>query len=183
MKKKVAILCVILFASLAAAQTLSPDSEGVPPLRGVYFHSPSGWIGLPTNTLLPLENGTAKWLLGFGRGDAIAETPGPHAAVQTSMTKPTFYMRGFPPSNGIYVIREIEKQDYREIRMAVSGDFREWAHVRAGDIIPIDMRHAGGNVMAVTPRADLKPGEYAIVTAFDPNVRSIHVSFDFGVSP
>src|ERR1700758_3561024 len=118
MTTRAAIISTILLGGLAAAQTLTPDSEGVPALRGVYFHSPSGWIGLPTNALLPLENGSAKWLLGFGRGDAIADFPGPHAAVQTSQTKPTFYLRGYAPTSGIYLVRQAQKQDYREIHMA-----------------------------------------------------------------
>ena len=155
---RVAIFSAILLGGLAAAQTLSPDAEGMPPLRGVYFHSPAGWLGLSSNPLMPMENGSAKWLLGFGRGDAIADFAGPHAAVQTSQTKPTFYLRGFSPTNTIYLVREIQKAERREIHMAVSGNFIEWAHLKSSDVIPIDTRHAGGNVTALTPRDELKAG-------------------------
>lgn len=177
------LVALMLGGLVISGQTVSPDSEGLPPLRGVYFHAPSGWIGLPTNPLMPMENGTAKWLLGFGRGDAIAEFPGPHAAVQTSQTKPTFYLRGFPPTSGVFLVRETQKTEYRQLHMAVSGNFSEWAHLRASDLIPVDMRHAVENVTALTPHGDLKPGEYGIVTAFDPNVGLIRAIFDFGVNP
>ena len=182
MRTKVSIITGILLACTVVAQSSEPV-PGPPPLRGVYFRSPSGWIGLPASTLLPFENGTARWLLGFGRGDAIAEAPGPHAAFQTSNTRPTFYVKGFPPTSGIYMIREIQKQDYREIHMPVSGNFRGWAHFRKQDMIDVDTRHDSADVLLFTPKADLKPGEYAIVSVYEPKIRTIHVSFDFGVSP
>lgn len=174
---------VVFLSAAAWAQTLSPDAAGLPALRGVYFHSTAGWIGLPTNPLLPMKTGTAAWLLGVGRGSAVADFPGPHAAVQTSQVKPTFYLRGIPPTSGIYLVRQTSKADYREIRMPLSGDFIEWAHFKASDLVPIETRHAGENVTAVTPHGDLKPGEYGIVTAFDPNTRLIRAIFDFGVNP
>ena len=177
MSTRISFVAGMVLAAAAAAQVPGP-----PPLRGVYFRSPSGWVGLPINTLLPFENGTARWLLGFGRGDAIAEAAGPHAAFQTSNARPTFYLRGFPPTSGIYMIREIQKQDYREIHMPVSGNFREWAHFRKQDLIDTDTRHGDGDVMLFSPRADLKPGEYAIVSVLEPSIRNIRVSFDFGVS-
>jgi hypothetical protein len=174
---------LVLLGTLVSAQTVTPDAAGLPAFRGVYLHSTAGWIGLPINPLLPLENGTARQLLWYGRGDAIADFKGPHAAVQTSQTKPTFYLRGVPPTSGIYLVRETMKQDYREIHMPVSGNFIEWAHLKTSDLIPIETRHAMDNVTALTPRGDLKPGEYGIVTAFDPNVDLIRAIFDFGVNP
>ena len=174
---------LVLLGASVWAQTATPDSEGLPPLRGVYFHSPAGWIGLPTNPLLPLENGTAKWLLGFGHGDAIADFPGPHAAVQTSQLKPTFYLRGFPPTSGLYLVRATQKMSYRELRMPVSRDFIEWAHLKNSDLVAIETHFAGENITALTPRDNLKPGEYAIVAPFDPTAGNIQAIFDFGINP
>ena len=182
MRTKVFAGFVLLGASLWA-QPAASDAAGLPLLRGVYFHSPAGWIGLPTQPLLPFENGNVRWILGFGKSDAIADFPGPHAAMQTSQVKPTFYLRGMPPTSGIYLVREIQKNEHREIHMPVSGDFLEWAHLKASDLVPIEVRAAGENVTALTPRDNLKPGEYGIVTAFDPNVDRIRAIFDFGVNP
>jgi hypothetical protein len=174
---------LVLSVAGLPAQTVTPEAAGLPALRGVYLHSPAGWLGLPDQPLMPFENGTAKWLLGFGKSDAIADFPGPHAAVQTSQVKPTFYLRGFPPTSGIYLIREVQKAGHREVHMPVSRDFIEWAHLKSSDLVAIETRHAGDNVTALTPRENLKPGEYGIVTAFDPNVDLIRVIFDFGVNP
>ncbi len=180
---KLSMIAGIAFIGAAWAQSSDGPQPGPPPLRGVYFRSPAGWVGLPVSMLLPFENGTARWLLGFGHSDAIAEQAGPHAAFQTSNTKPTFYLRGFPPSSGIYLVKEVEKQDFREIHMPVSGNFREWAHFRKSDLIDVDVRPGTGDVLTFTPKADLKPGEYAIVSVFEPQERAIRVSFDFGVNP
>jgi len=178
MRTKGSIIIGLVFAAVVVAQ-----QPGPPPLAGVYFRSPAGWIGLPANTMLPFQNGVGRWLLGFGQSDAIAESPGPHAAFQTSNSKPTFYVRGFAPTSGIYLVKQIEKQDYRAIHMPVSGDFREWAHLRKSDLIDLDITHDKEDVLLVTPKAALKNGEYAIVSVFEPKIRGIHVSFDFGVSP
>lgn len=173
----------ILLSGLALWAQAPQEMQGLPALRGVYFHSPEGWIGLPTKPLMPIENGSARWLLGFGRGDAIADFAGAHAEVQTSQVKPTFYLRGIPPTSGVYLVKETSKMDYREIRMPVSGNFIEWAHLKSSDLIPVETRHAGDDVTALTPRDNLKAGEYGIVAPFDPNVRLIRAIFDFGVNP
>ena len=173
----------VLIGAGLLAQTVTPEAEGLPPLRGVYFHTTAGWIGLPTNPLMPMENGTAKWLLGFGHSDAVADFRGPHAAVQTSQTKPTFYLRDIPQTSGLFLVKVTQKTEHRELKMPVSGNFVEWAHLRSSDLIPIETHHAADNVTALTPRDNLKPGEYAIVTAFDPNVDLIRAMFDFGVNP
>jgi len=176
-----------LIGFLVAAGTFSlaaqTPSAGIPSARGVYFRSASGFVGLPSNLLMPFEQGTAKWLLGFGRGDGIVEIPGPHAAIQTASTKPTLYVRGFPPSSGIHLVRQVEKQDYREIRMAVSGDMRSFAHFRQKDLIDIEIKPVIDDVLQITPRVDLKAGEYAVVSVLEPMYHNIRVGFDFGVSP
>jgi hypothetical protein len=163
-----------------AAQT---PSVAIPSARGVYFRGASGFVGLPINVLMPFEQGMGKWLLGFGRGDAVAEMPGPHAAIQTGSTKPTLYVRGFAPSSGIYLVRQTEKQDYRELHMAVSGNFRTFAHLRQKDMLDIEIKPLIDDVMQITPKTDLKPGEYAVVSVLEPMYRNLRVGFDFGVSP
>jgi hypothetical protein len=176
---------MIGFLSAAVSVTLAAQTPtaAIPSARGVYFRAASGFVGLPANVLMPFEQGMAKWLLGFGRGEGVSEMAGPHAAIQTGSTKPTLYVRGFAPSSGIYLVRQVEKQDYREIRMAVSGDFRTFAHFRQKDLLDIEIKPLIDDVLQITPRADLKPGEYAVVSVLDPMYRNLRVGFDFGVSP
>jgi len=176
---------LIGFLVAAGSMTLAAQapSAAIPSTRGVYFRSASGFVGLPSKLMMPMEQGNARWLLGFGRGDGIVEMPGPHAAIQTGSTKPTLYVRGFPPSSGIYLVHQTEKQDYRQIRMAISGDMRSFAHFHQKDLLDIEIKPVIDDVLQITPKADLKPGEYAIVSLIDPIYHNIRVGFDFGVSP
>lgn len=172
---------VLAFAIATGASALAQSSlaDSVPWPRGVYLRSGNDWVSLPVNPLLPIMNGSARWLLGFGQSDAVAELPGPHALVQTGNAKPMFYLRGMP--NGIRLIRTDQKDDYRMIRMPVTRDFRQFTKFRAQDTIELDVRGVSGDVVSATPKADLKPGEYAIVGAFEQSQRQIRASFEFGV--
>jgi len=169
-------LCVVL-----AAQSPQADLSGIPESRGVYYHAPSGWIGLPANTLMAFENDSARWLLGFGHSDAIAEIPGPHSAVQIPSSRPIFHLRGYSGANALYLVRDTPKLDYREIRMPRERDFNNWARFRSQDLVDLDVSSAGNGILTVTPKTDLKPGEYALVSLADPAMRGIRLSFDFGI--
>jgi hypothetical protein len=38
-----------------------------------------------------------------------------------------------------------------------------------------------GDIVAVKPTTDLRPGEYALATPFDPSARWLRLGFDFGI--
>jgi hypothetical protein len=82
----------------------------------------------------------------------------------------------------LYLVRETTKQDYREIRMPYSRDFHNWAGFRAKDLVDLDLTPAGNGILTLTPKADLAPGEYVIVSLAEPGMRGIRLSFDFGVA-
>jgi hypothetical protein len=65
----------------------------------------------------------------------------------------------------------------------VSGDMRSFAHLRQKDLIDIEIKPLIDDVLQITPRVDLKAGEYAIVSVLEPMYHNIRVGFDFGVSP
>jgi hypothetical protein len=171
----------ILLSTILAAQSPQADLSGIPESRGVYYHAPSGWIGLPATTLLAFEQDSARWLLGFGHSDAIAEIPGPHSAVQIPSTRPVFHLRGYAGANALYLVRDTPKLDYREIRMPWTRDFHNFTRFRSQDLVDLDVTPAAGGILTITPKQDLKPGEYAIVSLADPAMRGIRLSFDFGV--
>jgi hypothetical protein len=172
--------CILLSAVLAA-QSPQADISGIPESRGVYYHAPSGWIGLPANPLLGFREGSTRWLLGVGGGDAIAEIPGPHSQVQLPSSRPIFHLRGYSGANALYLVRETEKLDYREIRMPYTRDFHNFTRFRAQDMVELDLASAGDGILTLTPKTDLKPGEYAIVSMAEPGMLGIRLSFDFGV--
>jgi hypothetical protein len=121
-------------------------------------------------------------ILNAGSDHAIAEMPGPHAGVQISNdTRPTFYLRGIAPTQ-LYLVRAVPKVEYRELRMPISRNFREWAHFRAEDIPDIELQPAAADVVTVKPLADLKPGEYALASIIEPGSHWIRIGYDFGLA-
>jgi hypothetical protein len=182
MRFKLPTIFAIALAGLAPSIRAQQVPDGLPWPKGVYLRAGNDWVGLPVNPVMPFKEGTVRWLLGFGQSDAVVEMPGPHAQTQIANAKPMFYLRGIPPSYGIWLLRTEQKQDYRKIRMPMSGDFRQFARFRSQDMVQLDLRALSANVVSATPTADLKPGEYALVSEFEQNIRQIRASFEFGVT-
>ena len=79
------------------------------------------------------------------------------------------------------LVRAATKADYRELRMPVSGHFREWAHFSSADITLFDIQAVNSDVVTIKPGADLEPGEYALAAVFEPGAQWIRLGFDFGI--
>jgi hypothetical protein len=82
----------------------------------------------------------------------------------------------------VYLVRAVTKEDYRELRMPVSRHFNEWAHYRGKDLTDFQIQGVNGDIVAIKPRVDLKPGEYALTSVFEPGERWIRLGFDFGIA-
>jgi hypothetical protein len=173
--------CATLIFTALATTLAAQDTGSIPAARGVYYHADSGWLGLAGTILVPMIEGTTADFFSVGPKQAVAEVPGLHSALQTTNARPTLYVRGFPINSGIYLVRQVQKPEYREIHMPI-GNFRDFAHLRSKDLREIEMRAVGNDLIAVTPRTDLTPGEYAIVSLIEPNDRTIKIGFDFGIA-
>jgi hypothetical protein len=168
----------------SGAQPGNPDIAGLPAAGGIYYRAASGWVALPFTVLMPFEEGrsVALQILNVGSDHAIEAMPGPHASVQISNdTRPTFYLRGVTPTQ-LYLVRAVPKVEYRELRMAISSHFREWAHFRAEDIANIELQSVAADVVTVKPLAGLKPGEYALASVTEPGSHWIRLGYDFGLA-
>jgi hypothetical protein len=167
-----------------AAQPGNIDLTGIPAPRGIYYHAAGGgWVTLSSTVLMPSWEGKAMVLeiLNVGSDHMVTEMPGSHAGVQIGNdTRPTFYLHGISPAD-LYLVRAIPKDDYRELRMPVSRNFRDWAHFRAVDLTPVEIQAVNGDVVAIKPTADLKAGEYALASIFQTSDRWIRLGFDFGI--
>jgi hypothetical protein len=111
-----------------------------------------------------------------------AEIPGPGAALSISNPKPVFYMRGYQSGTRLYLVQTNEKQDYREIQMEYPHDYSEWARVGKG-VAPVEVEVVANDLISITPRGSLQPGEYVILTSLDRELRPIQLSFEFGLRP
>ena len=174
----------LAFFALFTVQLTAQESSiaGMPPERGIYYRSGTEWVALPSDMLMPFLHAGVKDFLNVGSRDAIAEMPGSRAAIQIRNPKPTFYVRGLAATRGLYLVQSVARQDYRELRLPVSRRFQDWAHYSGPNIQEVDLKRVSRDVFSVTPRADLKPGEYAIASAPDLNDRWIRLGFEFGVS-
>jgi hypothetical protein len=173
----IAAICTVPLVSQQAGRIVKVPFE-----RGVYFEGPSGWISLPNAVFLPQLGSGVKELLGVGSRVAVATMPGAHAAVTITNRKPSFYIRGYRPGTRIYLARGTEKGDARQVRLSMSGDISEGARFHASDLTDIEMEHAGTDLVIVRPRADLRPGEYVLVSTLEPRYRAIRMGFEFSVA-
>ena len=162
----------------------SIDLTGIPAPRGIYYHAADEWVTLSHTVLMPFWEGrsTALEVLNVGSDHTVSELPGSHSGLQIGNDlRPTFYLHGISPAD-VYLVRAVTKTDYRELRMPVSRHFNEWAHFRSKDVTDFDIQGVNGDVVAIRPRADLKPGEYALASVFEPGERWIRLGFDFGIA-
>ena len=183
--------CATLVAVALVAQENPPgaqpgeiDLKGIPAPRGIYYRTAGEWISLPHTILMPFAEGknAALEVLNVGRNHTVVEIPGAHAVVQIgNEARPTFYLHGISPAD-VYLIRARSKAEYREVRMPISIHFREWAHFDAKDIADFGIAGVNGDVVAIQPVADLKPGEYALAAVIQPGDYWLRMGFDFGVA-
>ncbi len=184
------IACATLFGIALFAQDNPPpaqsegmDLTGIPAPRGVYYRTAGEWVVLSSTVLMPFARGRAVALeiLNVGSDHAVAELPGAHAVIQIGTdARPTFYLHGISLSD-LYLVRTETKADYRELRMPTSRHFSEWAHFRAKDVTDVDIQGVNGDVVAVRPRVDLKPGEYALASGVQSGDRWLRLGLDFGI--
>lgn len=184
------VACAMLFGLALIAQdnpTPTPsgnmDLTGIPAPRGIYYHAADEWVVLSSTVLMPFAEGRgmALEILNVGSDHTVAEIPGPHSGVQIgSDVRPTFYLHGISPAS-VYLVRAMTKADYRELRMPISRHFQEWAHFRTKDVTGIEIQAVNGDVVAIRPSTDLKPGEYALASAFEPGAQWVRLGFDFGI--
>ncbi len=173
---------VFITSAALWAQPGSTAIAGLPGEKGAYYHGASGWVALPQNPLMGFKDGSFNELTGLGPQHARVELPGAHAAIRISNARPTFYLRGMPAGVRLYLVHGTEKEDYREVRMNMTRRFPNTPHFENKELSEVELEAVANDVVAVKPRTDLKPGEYVIVSALDPNYRWIRVGFDFGVS-
>jgi hypothetical protein len=185
-----ATLAMLLGIALLAQDNPPPapseniDLTGLPGSRGVYVRAAGRWLGLTPNVLMPFERGrsVALEILNVGSDHAIAEIRGAHSGIQIGNdTRPTFYLHGIDATD-LYLVRAETKEGNRELYMPTSRHFHEWAHYRAKDLTDVDILGVDGDVVAVKPRTDLKPGEYAFASATQSGERWLRLGFDFGIA-
>lgn len=120
-------------------------------------------------------------VLNVGSDHTISQLPGRHAGIQIANdARPTFYLHDVSPGD-VYLVRTTEKQDYREVQMRISRHFWDWAHFRPQDLTDVEITGVNGDVVAIRPSADLKPGEYTLALPTGREYLRLRLGFDFGI--
>lgn len=179
-----ALMALGLFAqdNPPPAESANMDLTGLPYGRGIYYRSGGEWVALSSTVLMPFweGRGMALEILNVGSDHATSEIPHAHSGIQLGDSRPTFYLHGINPAE-VYLVRAVSKDDYREIQMPVSRHYRRWAHFRAEDLADLAIVGISGDVVAVKPSADLKPGEYALAPGVQSGDQWLRLGFDFGI--
>ena len=128
-----------------------------------------------------MVDGAAATFLSVGHRGAAAELPGPQALVRSTSGRPTFYVRGFSPAAGLYLVRSDRKADHRKLRLSVDRHLENGPRFHKGDVLDVEIQTVSPDVISVRPRNNLAPGEYVIVPPVEPEYRWIHFGYGFGV--
>lgn len=163
--------------AISSARSTIP---GLPTESGVYYEGPSGWIRLEQVSPSAVEHrgvGTALLTWGFSGVRAIQLYEGAQSRLQIQDRRPTFYVRGFGVSEqGGAIVRLATKKGQREIVAASIKPFNAKAGYSEHDVCEVVGSRVSSDVVAITPRTELKTGEYLLTFT------SLELSYDFGIA-
>ena len=183
MKKFLLLSCGMVLLCTASLESQQPARViNVPFERGLYYDAPSGLVTVPATVFLPFQTGGFREFMGLGSRGVVAELPGPHAAIMLNNLRPAFYLRGYRAGSRLYLVRAVEKDDYREVRASRDRHFTGWERFHAKDLADIEVEQTADNLAVVRPRTDLKPGEYVLIGVLEPRYRSIRLAYEFGIT-
>ena len=174
-------LVISFLGALAPVFAQNPPATGLPFERGVYYRIESGWVPLSRTVLLPIVGGATAPFLNMGHRGASAELPGPQAIVRSTSGRPTFYIRGFNPSAGLYLVRSDAKRDHRKLSMTVNRHLDDGPQFHKKDLVELEIQSVSADIITVRPKSNLTPGEYVIVPPAEPQFRWIYFGYGFAV--
>ncbi len=176
----------VLEAMLAAARMPeqpmpSTAVAGLPAQEGLYYHSATGMLEIPSIVLWPEVN--MSW-----RGMTAVEERryvlvGPHAEFRLRDERPTFYVRGPVPNSNWQLVRLRIEEHEREWQTAPSEMPMPSRPMRIAPefALPLELKPVAWDVLELRPASPLAPGEYALVTT-NPAAEWLSTVFPFAVA-
>jgi hypothetical protein len=164
----------------APSRIVSSPGDSIPGEPGVYYKTPDGWIRLEQvspSAVEPKGVGTALLTFGLSGARLIHAYSGTQSHLQIRERKPTFYVRGFVVSEQDgRIVRLEKKKDHREILAASITVFNPKAGYSEHDADEVVASRVSSDVVAITPRTELKTGEYLL------SFTRLELSYDFGIA-
>jgi hypothetical protein len=163
----------------APSQSISSTGDSIPAEPGIYYKAPDGWVRLEQalpSTVEPRGVGAALLTGGVSGVRIIQEYRGAKSNLQIREQQPTFYVRGFALSEeGVRIVRLEKKKDHREIVAGSITPFNAKSGYGERDTKNVVVSRISGDVVAITPGTQLKPGEYLLSFA------RLELRYDFGI--
>ena len=157
--------------------------------EGAYYKGLKGWVKLEQ---IRMAGGGAKHM---GKMFVPGLTPqfvwtfrGAEAPVQISEPKPTFYVKqalymanvAGHSERDIIIVRFDKKKDHRELQTTAGGSVFTFKAGFSKEKTPeIVVTHVSETIFAVTPKADLPPGQYLLTFGYGFSAMG---GYDFGVT-
>jgi hypothetical protein len=164
----------------ALNDAMSSTGSPIPGEPGIYYKAPDGWVRLEQASPSATEHrgvGTALLTFGLSGVRMIQLYEGAQSHLQIQDRKPTFYVRGFGVSEqGGEIVRLAKKKGHREILAASIKPFNAKAGYREHDVNEVVVSRVSSDVVAITPRTELKTGEYLL------SFTRLELSYDFGIA-
>jgi len=158
---------------------MSSTGDSIPGEPGIYYKAPDGWLRLEQASPSAAEaRGVATALLTAGvSGVRMIQAYSAAAShLQIREQRPTFYVRGVALSDqDVRIVRLEKKKDHREIVAASITPLNVKDGYRERDSNEVVVSRTSGDVVAITPRTELKPGEYLL------SFGRLELRYDFGI--
>jgi hypothetical protein len=107
------------------------------------------------------------------------------APMKTALVRPIFHVIGLITTapRDIVIVRLQQKKDHRELEI---GKFNAYSGMNMqyppADVTEVDVKESG-NERIITPKVDLKPGEYILFTGTPTQMPIGYGGYDFSVAP
>jgi hypothetical protein len=192
-------------ASSEARATTDPNDPNAPHDYGIYLYEENGegrkMTQLAPNVSAQNRTGglfTSSLTYGIGKVKIKANLPGPAAKLQLKQSRPVFYFyldaksgglntaSGVPSTpNEFALVRFNVRSDNREVTIGKANAFGAKGGLSDEYVVAFDAEELGNGVFKITPKIDLKNGEYAfyLINSGNSNASSAVGSkfFDFGI--
>ena len=168
---------VLLLLLLQLAGPSAPPD--MPPDSGVYFRQEGKWISLKTSAVAGVNTkGLEQYIQTDGFTGLAMDfvCQGALALIRIPSQKPVFYVRGIGLPNDALIVQFEQKKNSRYLRTSLSSsNAANKAGFRENAIRKVDIVIFSDKSFSITPKEDLKPGEYLLTFGNATN------SYDFGI--
>lgn len=141
------------------------DITGLPRQPGVYIRVSEGWMNLTPVLASPRLGFTGA--IGPGSTEVSLRLPSIPYLPGIDHSRPVFYVVGlYPPGGQPYLIAPVGPRESGE----VIGHTESWTRLLVKqDVIQMDFQRLEPDVVVIRPIQPLRPGRYAVITAWQPN--------------